>query len=142
MILMSFTASADFCFACTTLAKHILLRTMFIWGNKKKSFGRDGVEREGGARESCSFCSETAEHSVQCGQVCSQVTHHKMGKHIERVFKQNSLKRDAPSHNSASWHIDTDGFLEHSPSRGSLYYKAPTPRRRQFGYFGSPLIYI
>ena len=32
---------------------------------------------------------------------------------------------NAASHNNASWCTDTDGFLEHSPSRGSLYYKGP-----------------
>ena len=48
-----------------------------------------------------------------------------MGKCIERVFKTNSLKPSAPSYNNASWYTDTDGFLEHSCSRGSLYYKGP-----------------
>ena len=41
------------------------------------------------------------------------------------VFKKNSLKPNTASHNNATWYIDTDGFLEHSPSRGSLYYKEP-----------------
>ena len=36
---------------------------------------------------------------------------------------KNSLKLNAGSHNTTSWYTDTDGFLEHSPSRGSLYYK-------------------
>ena len=39
--------------------------------------------------------------------------------------KKNSLKSVAASHNNASWHTDTDGFLEHSPRGGSLYYKGP-----------------
>ena len=46
-----------------------------------------------------------------------------MGKCIERVFKTNSLKLNAASHNNASWYTDTDGFQEHSPSRGSLYHQ-------------------
>ena len=46
-----------------------------------------------------------------------------MGKHIERVFKKNSLKPNTASHNNARWYTDTDGFLEHSSSEGSLYYK-------------------
>ena len=54
------------------------------------------------------------------------VTHHEMGKHIERVFKKKSLKPDAASHNEASCYTDTDGLLEHLPSCGSLYYKGPT----------------
>ena len=39
------------------------------------------------------------------------------------VFKTNSLKLNADSHNNTSWYTDTDGFLEHSPSREILYYK-------------------
>ena len=38
---------------------------------------------------------------------------------------KNSLKLNTASHNNASWHTDTDGFLEHSPNGGSLYYKGP-----------------
>ena len=34
----------------------------------------------------------------------------------------------AASH-KVSWFSDTDGFLEHSPSRGSLYYKGPAFRK-------------
>ena len=48
-----------------------------------------------------------------------------MGKCIERVFKKNSLKPNIASHNDASWYTDADGFLEHSPSGRSLYYKGP-----------------
>ena len=48
-----------------------------------------------------------------------------MGKPFERSFKKNSLKPNAASHNNASWYTDTDGFLEHSPSGGNLYYKGP-----------------
>ena len=33
-----------------------------------------------------------------------------MGKYIERVFQNNSLKPNAASHN-ASWYTDTDGLL-------------------------------
>ena len=36
--------------------------------------------------------------------------------------KKISLKLNTASH-STSWCTDTDGFLEHTPSRGSLYYK-------------------
>ena len=61
--------------------------------------------------EACHFGLKTAEHSI--------------GKCIERVFQKNSLKLNAASHNNTSWYTGTDGFLEHSPSGGSLYYKAP-----------------
>ena len=44
-----------------------------------------------------------------------------MGNHVERVVKKNSLKLNTATHNNASWYTDLDGFLEHSPSKGSLY---------------------
>ena len=47
----------------------------------------------------------------------------------ESSKKKNSLKLNAASHNNASWYNDTDGFLEQSPSRGSLDYKGLPSRR-------------
>ena len=45
-----------------------------------------------------------------------------MRKSIESLQK-NSLKTNAASHKNTSWYTDTEGFLEHSPSGGSLFYK-------------------
>ena len=58
-----------------------------------------------------------------------------------RVFEKSSLKLNAASHNSASWHTDTDGLLEHSPSRGSLYYKGPT-LQKIIPFSGDPPSYV
>ena len=44
-------------------------------------------------------------------------------------LQKNSLKLNAASHNTTSWYTDPDGFLEHSPSRASLYYRGPPSRR-------------
>ena len=80
-----------FCFTSSTSAKHFPLRTFFIWGNKKITWpflGKIGWIKKGGAQGSCSFWSKTADHSVQCGQVCLKITCHEMGKHIQRVFKK------------------------------------------------------
>ena len=55
-----------------------------------------------------------------------------------RVFKTNSLKPSTASHNSASWYTDTDGFLEHSPSKESLYYKGSALQKI---ILGAPLIF-
>ena len=44
---------------------------------------------------------------------------------VLNLQKKKSLRQNAASHNNTSWYTDTDGFLEHSPSRGSLYYKGP-----------------
>ena len=130
-----------FCFTSFTSAKHFPLRTVFIQGNKQtnKKSGWDWVNREGGAWGSCCLGSKTAEHSVRCGQVCSKITHHEMGKGAERVFK-NSLKPNTTSHNSATWYTDTDGFLEHSSSRGRLYYKGLILQKITLFFGGFPFL--
>ena len=74
------------------------------------------MNREGRAWGSCHFVSKITEHSVHWGQVRSSITHHEMGKRVERVFKKNSLKLNTASHNNTSWYTDTDGLLEYSPS--------------------------
>ena len=58
-----------------------------------------------------------------------------------KVFKTNSLEPDAASHNNASWYIDTDGFLEHSPSEESLYYKGPALQKLILVFLGGPHLY-
>ena len=52
-----------------------------------------------------------------------------------KSLQKHSLKPNAASHNNTSWHTDTDGLLEHSPSRGSLYYKAPNLKKIILGVF-------
>ena len=98
------------------------------------------MEREGGARGACCFWSKTAGHSAWCGKVGSPVTHHEMGKCVERGFKNFSLKLNAASHNSNRY-PDTDGFLEHSPSGGSLYYKV-SALQKIIPIFRGPSLYI
>ena len=61
---------------------------------------------------------------------------------VGRVFKKNSWKPSVASHNNASWYTDTDGFLEHSPSRGSLYHKGPTLQKIIQFFGGSPFLCV
>ena len=56
-------------------------------------------------------------------------------------LQKNSLKLNAASHNNASWSTDPDGFLGHSPGRGSLSYKGPALQKIIPGFFGSPLVH-
>ena len=56
--------------------------------------------------------------------------------------KKNSLKPNAASHNNANQYIDTDVFLEYSPSRGSLYYKGPTLQKIILFLGGPPLVNV
>ena len=61
-----------------------------------------------------------------------------MGKHAESASPQrSSLKRSAASHTTTSWRTDTDGFLEHSPTKKSLYFKGPALQRIITGFFES-----
>ena len=113
-ILIPFSASAVFGFTCSLSAKCFPLRTSSSRKTKKEvSQGPDQVNRKGGTWGSCHFWSKIAEPSMRCGQVHSQTTLHEM-------------KPNAASHNTSCALTDTDGFLEHSPSRGSLYYKGLT----------------
>ena len=60
---------------------------------------------------------------------------------LKESSKTNSLKPNSASHNNANWYTNTDGFLEHSPSGGSLYSRGlPFRRQCQFSR-GFPLIY-
>ena len=61
-----------------------------------------------------------------------------MGKHAERVFKKNSLKLNAASHNNASCYTDTDVFLEHSRSWERLYFKEPAFQKIILGFRSTP----
>ena len=64
-----------------------------------------------------------------------------MDKYVERIFKKISLKLNTASHNNASWCTDADGFLEHYPSRGHLYYKRPA-LQRMIPVLGGPPLYL
>ena len=57
-----------------------------------------------------------------------------------KVFEKTSLKLNAASHNNTSWYTDTDGFLEHSTSRESQYYKEPVLQKIIPFWGGSLLI--
>ena len=57
-----------------------------------------------------------------------------MGKCVERVFKNDSLKSNTTSHNKTSANTDTAGLLEHSSSGGSLYYKGPALQKIILGF--------
>ena len=49
---------------------------------------------------------------------------------------------NAACDSNASWYTDTDRFLEHSPNRGSLYYKGPALQKIIPVFWRSPFVYI
>ena len=40
----------------------------------------------------------------------------------KRVFEKIFSEAERNSYNTTRWYTNTDGFLEHLPSEGSLYY--------------------
>ena len=106
----------------------------FIWGNKKSYVERDGENRAGGTHGSCHFLSKTAKHTEQG----ALISHLSWNGPRSWVFKKNSLEPNSASHNTTSWYTDTDGFLEHSPSRGSLSYKGPALQKIIPVFWGVP----
>ena len=120
-ILMPFSAFAIFFVPPLPQWQNITLWGLFTSG-EKSHLGRDQVNREVGTWGSCGFWLKTAEHStVWAGALISHPSWN--GQMRWKSSKKISLKPNAVSHNNTSWYTDTDGFLEHSPSRGSLYYK-------------------
>ena len=67
--------------------------------------------------------------NTQCG--VGRCTHKSLIMICANAFKESSIKKkkslkpNAASHKNASWYTDTDGFLDHSRSGGSLLYKGP-----------------
>ena len=120
------SGSAGFCFTSSTSTKHFLLRTFFIWG--QKTFAQSEIRWIG--RVGCGVMLSWIKSWWTFSPVWAGVlVNHPlwMVKSIGRVFQTNSLKSNRASHNNDSWYTDTDGFLEHSPSGGNLYYKGPAP---------------
>ena len=129
LILMPFSASVIFCFTSSTSAESFPLRTFFSSEEPKKCHSGQGwVIREGEAWGSCRSGQKLL--NTQCDvSRCARKSSVMKWANLERVFKKNSLKLKAASHNNARWYTDTDGFLEHSPSRGSLCYRGRPSRR-------------
>ena len=106
-----------FCLTSSILAKCLLWGLFSMGWGEENHWGWGPVNREGRAWSSCWFWSKTSEHSPWC----VQVPHHEMGKHV-KVFKKIHWSRTQPL---TTMPTGTDGFLKHSPSRGSLHDKGP-----------------
>ena len=79
-------ALLPFLFQLFHISKTFPLEDSFHPGKQSHS-GRDRVNREGGHGRHAGFGQKLLD-TQQCGQVCSSITHHAMGKHIEKVFKK------------------------------------------------------
>ena len=83
--------------------------------------------------------SKTGETKCGVGRCTYKSCIMKWANALKRVFKKNSLKLNAASHNTTSWHTNTHGFLEHSPSGEACTTKAhPTEDKCSFFEGGIP----
>ena len=101
--------------------------------------GQDWVKREGRAQAPWHLYQKLLNTKCSMSR-CAQITNHEMRNILTPQKKKKSLKPNAASHNNASWYTDTDGFLEHSPSRGSLYYNRPSLQKIFRVFWRSPLV--
>ena len=83
------------------------------------------------------FCQKwlNTQHSV--GRCARKSPIMKWANTLKESSKKFTEAQTSASHNNASWYTDTDGFLDLSPSRGSLYYKGPT-LQKIIPFWGSP----
>ena len=96
------------------------------------------------------FWSKTADQKLLNTQCCvhrctckSPIM--KWAKALKEASKKHTAKPSTASHNTTSWYTDTDGFLEHSSSRGSLPYKGasiPEDNSRFFGFRSYRFIFL
>ena len=145
LILMPFCASSIFSFISSTLERRFPLRTFFIWGNKRKDAqGKIGWirwVRHGAVPFLVKNCLTLI--AVCTGAL---VNHPSWNGHIKSMCpffsSKKSLKPNAASHNNASWHTDTDVFLEHSPGRVSLYCMGHAHQKIILGLLGGHPLYM
>ena len=101
--------------------------------------GGDWVNREGGAWGMFMLISVKSCWTLSVVWAGALINHPSWNRQMcWKSLKKISLKLNATSHNNTSWHTDRDGFLEHSPSGGSLYYKEPTLQKTILGFLGPP----
>ena len=107
--------SAIFCFTFSTLSKCFPVRTLFIWGKKKRCSVADQV----GHGDHPVFGQKLLNVQHGVGRSDHKSPNMKWANAL-KVFQKNSLKLNAASHNNASWHNDNFGF------GGSLFVYWPT----------------
>ena len=123
-IFMPFSASAVFLSHLFHISKTFLFEDFFHPGNIKSFSGRDWINTEGGGQGSCRFWSKLPNTQCNVGRCTRKSPIMKWANALS--LQKNSPKSNAASDNNASCYTDTCGFLEHTPSGGSLYYKWPT----------------
>ena len=96
--------------------QNVSLEDFFHPGRQKSSSGQDRVSREGGAQGSSCFGKKLLNTQCSVGRCTGKSPIMKWA----NTLKESSKKPNTASHKNTSWCTDTDGFLEPSPSGGSL----------------------
>ena len=135
LIWMPFSASAVFYFtsptSCLCLRNFSSGDTEFVAWGEIRWIGRMGHRGH----------TIFGQRLVNTQQGVGRCTHNSpIMKHqcVERVYKKKLLKQNAAFHNSSSWYTGMGGFLKHSPSGWSLYYKGPAFQKTILGGLGCP----
>ena len=76
------------------------------------------MNREGGAH--AIFGQKLLNTQLSMGRCAPKSPIMKCANALKESSKKNSMKLNTTSHNNASWYTVTNGFLEHSFSRGKL----------------------
>ena len=115
-------------------AKHFPLRMFFHpWKKKKSCLGRDSVNREGGAWGPCGLGQKLLNTQCSVGRCAPESPTMKWANTLEKSFKKCKEAKCSLSQQCQLVYC-TDGFLEHPPSGGSLYYKGPTLQKIILGF--------
>ena len=128
LTLIPFSASANFYFTSSISAKHFLLRTFFIWGNKKEvAWGEIRWIGTVGHRGHAIFGQKllNTQHGVSRCACKSSIM--KWANVLS--LQKKSLKPNTASHTTTSWCTDTDELLEHSPIGEACITGSPPSRR-------------
>ena len=128
-ILKPFRASAFFLFYFFHIGKNIFLWGQFLSGGNQKKVTRVEIGRIGRAGlQGHAVVGQTLLNTQRCvGRCAHKSPIMKRANALKESSEKYSLKLNTASHNT-SWYTGTGGFLDHSRSRGSLYYKGPTSR--------------
>ena len=136
---MFFSASAIFCFTCSTQAKRFFEN--FKPGNKKRVPQVRSDEYRGWRHRGHAVFAQKLLNTQHCAGRCACKSPIMKWANTFRVFQKNSLEPNAAFHTTTRPYTDTDGFLEHSPSGGKPVLQRAHPPEDMV-ILGSSLIFL
>ena len=134
-MLMPFSASAVFCFTSSTSAKLFPWRHFFIWVNKTQKLFWARIGRVGHEGHAV-FCQKLLNTQSDVGRCTRKSPIMKWA----NVLTLQKKVHWSPTQLLTTMPTDTDGFLEHPPSKRSLYYKETVLQKVSPDFGGPPRI--